>query len=161
MDTNLIQKVKEKANELALQMNVTIEEVNWINEAGNDILQVLCDAEGGFNIDQATSLNEALSAYLDTIDDGEDEYYLEVSSIGAEKVLKNDTDIEKAIGDYVHVDYINPYEIIKGTRIKDIEGNLISNSDANLVIEVNLKGRIKKVEVEKENIKLIRKAIKF
>ena len=86
---------------------------------------------------------------------------LEVSSPGIERVLKNDEDIVNSINTYVHIDFIEAFEIMKNVFLKDIEGTLISYENGEFELNVNLKGRIKKVKIEKTNVKLIRKAIKF
>ena len=86
---------------------------------------------------------------------------LEVSSPGAEEELESEEDIKENINSYIHIDLIKPIEIMKGINIHDIEGTMIEVNDDNIVLSINLKGRIKKQIVEKENIKLIRKAIKF
>ena len=67
----------------------------------------------------------------------------------------------KSINSYVHIDLNTPINIIKNIKIHDIEGTLLEVNDNSVVLSINLKGRIKKVIIEKENIKLIRKAIKF
>ena len=50
---------------------------------------------------------------------------------------------------------------MKNVFLKDIEGTLLSYENGEFELNVNLKGRIKKVKIEKTNVKQIRKAIKF
>lgn len=158
---NYISKATIIANECASLLNLTIEEVEWVKEAGTYILRIIADSSDGLDINQATSLNELISDALDKDDFIEEEYMLEVSSPGAEKQLKSEEEIIKSINSYIHIDFKEPIEIIKQTFIKDIEGTLLSVNEEELELSINLKGRIKKVQVLKENIKLIRKAIKF
>ncbi len=85
---------------------------------------------------------------------------LEVSSVGIERELKTEKDILKNIDQYVHIDFINNFPLEKYLLI-DIEGYLRKYENEVFTLEVNLRGKIKKVDIKKEEIKKIRKAIKF
>ena len=140
---------------------MTIEDVEWVKEASVYILRIIADSSEGLTIDQATDLNNLISEKLDIYDYIEEDYMLEVSSPGIEKVLKSDEEILKNVDKYVHIDFIEPFEIMKNVFLKDIEGTLVRFDNNEFELSVNLKGRIKKVTIEKTNTKLIRKAIKF
>ena len=163
---NYVDKVKTLAEEKASKLGLTIESVEWVFENGVYILRIIADKDNGLDIDDATALNEAMSDALDKENFIEEEYMLEVSSPGIERELKNDNDIKKNIGEYVHIDFINKFGITKDSYLTEIEGFIDSVLErdekiAILVLKINIKGRVKKIEIEKENIKFIRKAIKF
>ena len=163
---NYVDKVKTLAEEKASKLGLTIESVEWVFENGVYILRIIADKDNGLDIDDATALNEAMSDALDKENFIEEEYMLEVSSPGIERELKNDNDIKKNIGEYVHIDFINKFGITKDSYLTEIEGFIDSVLErdekiAILVLRINIKGRVKKIEIEKENIKFIRKAIKF
>lgn len=161
MNKVYIEKTLHLANEIASKLTLTIEDVEWVKEAGEFVLRIIADSKEGLTIDQATELNNLISERLDVENFIQEEYMLEVSSPGIERVLKTDEDIVNNINSYVHIDFINPFEIMKNVFLKDIEGTLLSYENNEFELNVNLKGRIKKVKIEKENTKLIRKAIKF
>ena len=162
MKNEYVVKAKKIADEEALKLNLVIEDVDWVNESNNYILRIIASKENGvFDIDDCTKLNEAISLALDKDDFIKEEYMLEVSSEGAEKVLKSEDEIKKNISSYIHIDFNKPIEILKNIRIHDIEGYLKEVNDESLVLNINLKGRLKDITIEKNNIKLIRKAIKF
>lgn len=163
---NYVDKVKTLAEEKASKLGLTIESVEWVFENGVYILRIIADKDNGLDIDDATALNESMSDALDKENFIEEEYMLEVSSPGIERELKNDNDIKKNIGEYVHIDFINKFGITKDSYLTEIEGFIDSVLErdekiAALVLRINIKGRVKKIEIEKENIKFIRKAIKF
>ena len=89
----IINQVKFLANEKAKELNLEIIDVEWVNEYGTNILRITADSPTTLTIDEATSLNEAISEGLDLLDLIEDEYMLEVSSPGIERELKTDEDI--------------------------------------------------------------------
>lgn len=157
----VISQVKELSEKLAKELELEIIEVEWVNEFGTNILRIIADAPGSLNIDQATALNEAISLELDNLDLIEDEYMLEVSSPGIERELKTEEDITNNINEYVHIDFKTHFPITAKTKVLDVEGYLRNYSNNVLEIEYNNKGQIKKLSINKEEIKLIRLAIKF
>ena len=162
MNNNYVSKATKLANNAASSLGLVIEEVEWVKESGTYILRIIADKEAGlFDIEDCTKLSELISDMLDKEDFIKEEYMLEVSSAGAEKVLKSKEDIINNINNYVHIDFNRPINILKDIRIHDIEGTLINVLEDSLELNVNLKGRMKKIIIENSNIKLIRKAIKF
>ena len=94
---------------------------------------------------------------MDEEDPIKENYFLEVSSPGAERPLKKEADFISAIGKYV---FIKTYEQINGA--KEFEGTLLSYSaEEGALIEVRIKTRRVKIQIEKEKIALARLAIDF
>ncbi len=144
------------AEECAQKLNLRIIEVEYVFENGIKILKVITDGENGLSLDDATKLNEMLSARLDEEDFIDEEYYLEVSSEGIEKELRNDEDIKKAIGKYV---FIKMYEKVDG--IKEIYGDLIDFDGDILDVNYLVKNKKKNIKIQKNKISKIRLAVKF
>ena len=78
--------------------------------------------------------NDLISERLDKYDADMPEYLLEVTSPGAERVLRNDEEIEKYLGYYIHVE-MNDNTIYEGT--------LEEHDNDSVTVRVNLKGRFK------------------
>lgn len=152
----IISKSTELANKCASELGLEIVSVEYVFENGVKILRIIATSDEGLTIDQASLLNEAISLKLDEEDFIDEEYYLEVSSEGIEKELRNDKDITDAVGKYVNARF---YEKVE--NFKEVEGDLISFIDNNLTIKCNIKGRIKTITVKKEQISKIRLAVKF
>ena len=100
-------------------------------------------------------VSNILSSYLDEIDDSDEVYLLDVSSLGAEKPLKIE-ELNKYVSRYVNVHIINP---IEGNNI--FEGELSEVNDDSITITYRIKTRVKKVVILQSNIYKIRLAIKF
>ena len=86
---------------------------------------------------------------------------LEVSSPGIERELETEEDISKSIGEYVYIELKEHINLTLKSKIKDLYGYLRNYANNILEIEYNNKGQIKKISINKENIKFIRLAIKF
>ena len=152
----IIEKGYVLAKSCAAELKLEIVSVDYVFENGIKILRVIATDENGLTIDQASQLNELISLKLDEDDFIDEEYYLEVSSEGIEKELRNDNDILNSVGKYVNARF---YEKID--NFKEIEGDLISFEDGVLTFKCNINGRIKTITAKKEQISKIRLAVKF
>ena len=126
-------------------------DVELVKEFGYLILRVTLDKKGGIDVDTLGLANEYLSERIDAYDKDMPEYMLEVSSPGAEKVLRNDEEISEAIGMYTHVE-------VEGMVY---EGELVEADSDSVTLRINIKDRFKKINIKKEEIKLIRLAVKI
>ena len=126
-------------------------DVELVKEFGYLILRVTLDKKGGIDVDTLGMANEYLSERIDEYDKDMPEYLLEVSSPGAEKILRNEKEISEAVGNYIHVE-------VEGMIY---EGELQEALDDSVTLRINIKGRFKKVNIKKEEIKLIRLAVKI
>ena len=122
---------------------------------GEKHLSIVVDKVEPIDMNEIVKVSETLSAYLDEIDDSNDPYMLEVSSLGAEKPLKVDA-LSNYIDRYVEVRMINP---INGENI--YEGFIRKVNEESIDLEIRIKSRIKEINIAKSNISKIRLAIKF
>ncbi len=125
-------------------------DVLWVNEFGYQILQVLLDKKGGINSDDLAIANDYISTNLDKYESElPTNYMLEVSSPGAEKPLRNAEEVLESVGE----------KIFARTDKEAFEGKLISFEGDELTIQINVKGRIKKVKVLYSLVKEIRLSV--
>ncbi|MDM5246977.1 MULTISPECIES: ribosome maturation factor RimP [unclassified Lysinibacillus] len=149
--------IEELAKPIVEELNLELVDVEFVKEGRNWFLRVYVDTpEGGIDIEQCAQVSERLSLLLDENDPITQNYYLEVSSPGAERPLKKDADFENAIGKFI---YVKTYEPIKD--MKEFQGYLTSYDEHTLVIEVRIKTRKITVTIEQEKIALARLAIDF
>ena len=148
MDINIC---KEILKPFLDEHNLTFYRVEYVKEFGENILRVIVDSKEGIDLDTLGQANEYLSERLDKYDQDMDNYLLEVSSRGAERTLDNDDEINEAIGKYIHVELENMI----------YEGYLLKFCDDVLEVKINIKGRIKNIKINKNEIKLVRLAVKI
>ncbi len=146
-----LNKVIDILNPYLEKMQLKLYDIKWSKEFGYKILQVFIDKVGGIDTDTLALCNDYLSQELDKIDEDMGEYMLEVSSPGAEKELRNSKEILENVGSYVNVK----------TEKEEFEGELISFDNDILIVKINIKGRMKNVSINYEDIKKIRLAVKF
>ncbi|WHY79346.1 ribosome maturation factor RimP [Neobacillus sp. WH10] len=153
-------KVTEVVEELAApifqELGLELVDIEYVKEGKSWFLRVYIDKDTGVDIEDCGLVSERLSEKLDEIDPIPHNYFLEVSSPGAERPLKKEKDFEKAIGKNV---VIKTYEPINGE--KSFEGTLLEFDGQHLKIEVKIKTRKKSVDIPYEKVANARLAVVF
>lgn len=153
-------KVTEVVEEIAApifeELGLELVEIEYVKEGKNWFLRIYIDSDKGIDIEECGLVSERLSEKLDELDPIPHNYYLEVSSPGAERPLKKDKDFEKAIGKNV---FIKTYEPIDGE--KNFEGTLLEFDGQTLKMEVKIKTRVKAIEIPYEKVAKARLAVTF
>ncbi len=102
------QRVWEIAEPLADEIGIWIWDVEFVKEGARRVLRITVDSEEGIGIEDCEKLHRAIDPLLDEADLIEEQYYLEVSSPGIERELKNDIHIEACEGWDVEVKLYAP-----------------------------------------------------
>ena len=153
-------KITDVVTELVLpileDMKLELVDIEYVKEGKNWFLRLFIDKETGVDIEECGIVSERLSEKLDEIDPIPHNYFLEVSSPGAERPLKKESDYVKAVNKSVNV---KTYEPLDGE--KEFEGKLLEFSNGILKIEVKIKTRKKIVEIPLEKVAKARLAVTF
>ena len=157
--SKILNEVETLVKPIVEELNLELIDLEFVKEGRDWFLRIYVDTpQGGIDIEQCALVSERVSGVLDEQDPIEQNYFLEVSSPGAERPLKKESDYEKAVGKYIHV---KTYTAVKELNEKEFEGTLLSNSPEELEIEVRVKTRKIKVKLTKEKIAFARLAINF
>lgn len=133
-------------------------EMEYVNEDGQWYLRIFADKPGRIDINDCALISEEVSITLDALDPDPfpQAYFLEVSSPGAERPLKDDEAIEKAVGEYVHFAY---HGHVEGETFH--EGTLIESQPDAYILEIRDKALVKQITVPKDAIRFARLAVQF
>ncbi|NEU29336.1 ribosome maturation factor RimP [bacterium LRH843] len=156
MSKKIIDVVTDLVTPIVEQHHLELVEVEFKKEGPNWFLRVFIDSEKGVDLEDCGQVSEQLSEKLDELDPIDQAYFLEVSSPGAERPLKNEKEIIAAIGKNVHV---TTYEQIDGEKV--FEGMLADFDGKQLDITVKVKTRTKTVIIPYEKVAKARLAIIF
>ncbi|MEK3886938.1 ribosome maturation factor RimP [Bacillus sp. FSL K6-3431] len=148
--------VEELTIPILEDLNLELVDIEYVKEGKNWFLRLFIDKENGVDIEECGIVSERLSEQLDELDPIPHNYFLEVSSPGAERPLKKEADFLKAIDKNVN---IKTYEPIDGEKV--FEGRLISYNEGILIIEVKIKTRTMTVEIPFDKVAKARLAIIF
>ena len=122
-------------------------DVEYVKEAGQWFLRLYIDKEGGISIEDCEAVSRPMSDLLDEADPIEGSYVFEVSSAGADRVLKTPEHFEQFMDAEVEVKLYRPRE-----GRKEFVGLLKSYADGGVVIDMNGQS----VEFTKQEIALVR-----
>lgn len=155
--SKITEQIETMVQPIINELQLELVDVEFVKEGKNWFLRVYVDnPHAPIDIDQCAIVSERLSEVLDEVDPIEQNYFLEVSSPGAERPLKKQQDFEKALEKFI---YIKTYEPIEDT--KEFEGYLKSFDEDQVEIEMKIKTRRKTVSIPKKKIAVIRLAIDF
>ena len=156
--SSVVETVIEMVTPILDEQNFELVEVEFVKEGKSWFLRVFIDKEGGIDIEECAFVSEKLSEKLDAADPDPipQAYFLEVSSPGAERPLKKESDYENALGDYVHVSLYQPVD-----GEKQYEGFLQSFDAEQLTLKIRIKTREKELTFDRKNIAKARLAIQF
>lgn len=119
------------------------------------ILQVsIMREDGTMDIDTCAEMSSLIGDMLDREDLISNEYYLEVCSPGAERELRNEEEVLKAVGEYIYIKFKNPKE-----GMDEIKGYLKEVSDDGYLVEYMDKAVKRKKVIAKDNVALIRLSV--
>ena len=155
--SKIIEQIEQIALPIIEELNLELVDVEFVKEGRSWFLRIFVDnPEAPIDIEQCAVVSEKLSEILDEVDPIEQNYFLEVSSPGAERPLKKDKDFDNARGKFI---YIKTYEPIEDA--KEFEGYLLSYNEEQVEIEIKIKTRRKTIAIPREKIAVIRLAIDF
>lgn len=154
--SKVTETVEELVTPIVDELNLELVDIEYVKEGKEWFLRVFIDKEQGVDIEECGLVSERLSEKLDELDPIPYNYFLEVSSPGAERPLKKEKDYKSAIGKNV---LIKTYEPIDGE--KTFEGKLTQFNGETVTVEVRVKTRIKTISIPYEKVANARLAVTF
>ena len=140
------EKVKNLIEPIINNLGYELYDVEYSKEGKNYYLRVYIDKNSGIDLNDCEKVNNAINETLDEADYIKEQYFLEVSSTGIEKVLKKDKHFQKNIGKEISVNLFK----------KDENGNkeyvgILEKFDENVV---TIKSNNKLIQINRKNISL-------
>lgn len=122
--------VEALAAPIAAESGCDVWDVEYVKEAGSWFLRVYLDRDGGVTIDHCEAVSRDLSDKLDEVDPIEGSYVLEVSSPGADRVLRKPEHFERFLGEKVEVRLYRPRD-----GAKSLVGGLAGYDGGNVTLQ--------------------------
>lgn len=127
---NVAAVVEEISAPVIDEMGLDLVDVEFAKEGGRWILRIFIDKPGGVGHSDCEAVSKRLDTLLDEKDPIPQSYYLEVSSPGIERPLKNLRDFQRFKGQMVRVTTFTPLE-----GRKKFTGKLGEVSEGAVIIE--------------------------
>jgi ribosome maturation factor RimP len=137
------------------QLGVELYDAQWDSRGRTPVLRLLIDKPEGVDLDDCARVANAVSAVLDAYDPIEDRYELEVSSPGAERPLRTEEDLRRALGRRVNVRFQH------GDDEVILEGRLLEIAEDDVVVEAREGRSLVPVRIPRADVLAARRALEF
>ena len=142
------EKVEKLVEPIIKKIGYKLYDVEYAKEGKNYFLRIFIDNEKGIDLNDCEKVNDAITDILDEENYIKEQYFLEVSSPGVERVLRKDKHLEQNIGEQINVKLFKKDENGK----KEYLGKLKEFDDFKIVIEQEED----EIQVERKNISQIK-----
>lgn len=108
-------------------------DVQYVKEGQNYFLRVFIEkGEGTIDLNDCEKVNDGINDILDTADYIKEQYFLEVSSTGVEKILRKDKHLQDNLGEVVELKLFKPIE-----KQKDFVGILKEFNEEEIILQID------------------------
>ena len=121
--------VKEKIEKIGYELY----DVLYVKEGSNKILRIVIDSENGISLDDCEKVNNEIKETIDEANPIEEQYFLEISSPGIERLLRKDWQLKKFKGTDVNIKLFKKDENGK----KEYTGTLGNVTENTLDVEID------------------------
>ena len=142
------EKVEKLIQPIIEEIGYDLYDVEYAKEGKNYFLRIFIDNEKGIDLNDCEKVNDAITDILDEENYIKEQYFLEVSSPGIERVLRKDKHLEQNIGEQISIKLFKKDENEK----KEYIGKLTKYDDSNIFIEQDEN----EVKIERKNISQIK-----
>ncbi len=145
--TNTESRVEKLIAPKIVNLGYELYDVEYVKEGKDYYLRIFIECENGISLDDCEKVSNEITDILDKEDYIKEQYFLEVSSTGVEKVLKKDKHLESNIGVEVQIKLFKPINKNKQYQgiLKDFNGN-----------EVIIETEEESISLERKNISQIK-----
>ena len=137
------EKIENLVKETIEKLGYELYDVFYLKEGQNKILRIIIDQDKGISLDDCEKVNNAIKDRIDEADYIEEQYYLEISSPGIERILRKDWQLKKFAGEEVEIKLFKKDD--RGN--KSYIGILGCITDENLEIDLG-----EKITINRKNI---------
>ena len=124
-------------------------DVQYVKEGKDYFLRIFIEKPNGqISLEDCEKVNNEIEEMLDTADYIKEQYFLEVSSTGVEKIIRKEKHLKDNVDEYITVNLFKPVN-----NSKEFIGILKKYDNDNIYIDVN----DEIIELERKNISLIKK----
>ena len=143
-----LETIKKDLEEYITKKDLKLFEINY--SKADQTLGIILDEK--LNMDELEDVSNDLSTYLDKYDkEFDDNYILDVSTVGVERPIRNEDELIQAINSYIYVK----------TKENEYNGTLKSYENGQMKLECMDKTRTKEVVVDYKQTKIVRYAVNF
>ena len=142
------EKVEKLVKPIIENIGYELYDVEYSKEGKDYFLRIFIDNEKGIDLNDCEKVNNSITEILDKEDYIKEQYFLEVSSPGIERVLRKDKHLKQNLGGQVNMKLFKKDE----NGAKEYIGELKQFDEQNIIISQDEK----EVKIERKNIAQIK-----
>lgn len=129
------------------ELGYNLYDVQYAKEGKDYFLRIFIDKPEGIDLNDCEKVNDGINSLLDEADYIKEQYFLEVSSPGIERVLRKDSHLQSAIGKEIEIKLFKPLN-----NKKEYVGILEKFDEENIVIMQENE----ELQIDRKNISLMK-----
>ena len=145
---NIEEKVEKLLEPKIQEIGYELYDVEYAKEGKNYFLRIIIDKPEGIDLNDCEKVNNEITDMLDEANYIKEQYFLEVSSPGIERVIRKEKHLKQNIGQEVQVKLFR--KDLNGK--KEYQGKLLDYTSENITIQTSEE----KINIERKNISQIR-----
>ena len=146
---NIEERVEELVKNPIEKLGYTLYDVQYAKEGKDYFLRIFIDnKENSISLEDCEKVNNEIEPLLDTADYIKEQYFLEVSSTGVEKIIRKQAHLEENINQLITINLFKP---VNGS--KEFVGVLKNFNNETIYLQID----DETIELERKNISLIKK----
>ena len=134
---NIEEKIENLVKQKIEDLGYELYDVQYVKEGQNYILRIFIEKpNGSIDLNDCEKVNDGINDLLDNANYIKDQYFLEVSSTGVEKILRKDKHLNDNIGKEVQISLFKQIDIL-GKKQKEIIGILKEFDENNIMLQLD------------------------
>ena len=150
--TKLEEKIENLVKPIIEDLGYNLFDVVYVKEAKDYYLRIFIDSEAGISLEDCEKVSNAINDILDEKDYIKDQYFLEVSSAGLERVLRRDEHLKANIGNEVEA------KLFKNIENKKVYQGILKSFDNEFIV---IEEENNEISLERKNIAIIKTIYKW
>lgn len=145
-------KIEKLVETKITNLGYELYDVQYVKEGKDYFLRIFIDKPKGISLEDCEKVNNEITDLLDTADYIKQQYFLEVSSPGIERILRKEKHLNDNIGETIEIRLFKPIN-----KKKEIIGVLKQFDENTIVVLTN----DEQIEISRQDISQIKKVYEW
>ena len=145
-------KIEKLVETKITNLGYELYDVQYVKEGKDYFLRIFIDKHKGISLEDCEKVNNEITDLLDTADYIKQQYFLEVSSPGIERILRKEKHLNDNIGETIEIKLFKPIN-----KKKEIIGVLKQFDENTIVVLTN----DEQIEISRRDISQIKKVYEW
>ena len=107
---NIEEKIESLTSDIIKNLGYELYDVEYIKEGKDYFLRLYIESEKGIDLNDCEKVSNQITEVLDKEDPIKEQYFLEVSSTGVEKILRKDKHLKSSIEEEIQIKLFKPID---------------------------------------------------